>query len=250
MTTPLWLLTAITSQTSSQRVDISVIDIVLESGPVSQSVILILFIFSIVSWGIMFHKYRLFRVVGRETSDFRDFFSRRNQLEQVYTYAKKMKNCPMARVFLAGYIELATQFRLTQAERTDDDDDMLLEKLDSISRALERATAQEVTKLEKWLIFLGTAGSTSPFIGLFGTVWGVMVAFAGIGVKGTANVAVVAPGISEALIATAAGLFVAIPSVIGYNYFINKVKTSGTDMDNFSLDMLSLIDRTYIKRST
>ena len=79
----------------------------------------------------------------------------------------------MARVFLAGYIELATQFRLTQAERTDDDDDMLLEKLDSISRALERATAQEVTKLEKWLIFLGTAGSTSPFIGLFGTVWGL-----------------------------------------------------------------------------
>ena len=118
-----------------------------------------------------------------------------------------------------------------------------------LARELGVATAQEVTKLERWLIFLGTTGSVTPFIGLFGTVWGVMSAFNGIGAKGSASIAVVAPGISEALIATAAGLFTAVPAVIAYNYFIYRVKIKATEMDNFSLDMLSLIDRIYIKRS-
>jgi biopolymer transport protein TolQ len=99
------------------------------------------------------------------------------------------------------------------------------------------------------LFFLGTTGSVTPFIGLFGTVWGVMTAFSGIGSKGSASIAVVAPGIAEALIVTAAGLFTAIPAVIAYNYFVYRVKIKATDMDNFSLDMLSLIDRIYIKRS-
>ncbi|MDH5479001.1 MAG: MotA/TolQ/ExbB proton channel family protein, partial [Nitrospinota bacterium] len=143
------------------------------------------------------------------------------------------------------------QFRLSQVEAAHhgNEEGLLLEKLDSVGRSLERATAQEVTKLERWLIFLGTTGSVTPFIGLFGTVWGVMMAFSGIGAKGVASVAVVAPGISEALIATAAGLFTAVPAVMGYNYFIYQVKIQATDMDNFSLDMLSLIDRIYIKRS-
>lgn len=249
MTIPAQLITLLVSQSVASQAHFSVIDIVINAGWVALSVLILLFVFSIISWGIMFHKYKLFRVLEAETLLFRDYFTRRNQLEQIYGYAKKMKNCPMARVFLAGYIELATQFRITQAERTDEDEELLLEKLDSISRALERAAAQEVTKLERWLIFLGTTGSTAPFIGLFGTVWGVMEAFASIGITGAANIAVVAPGISEALIATAAGLFAAIPAVIGYNYFIHRVKINGTDMDNFSLDMLSLVDRIYIRRS-
>jgi biopolymer transport protein TolQ len=107
-----------------------------------------------------------------------------------------------------------------------------------------------VTKLERWLIFLGTTGSVTPFIGLFGTVWGVMMAFSGIGARGVASVAVVAPGISEALIATAAGLFTAVPAVMGYNYFIYQVKILATDLDNFSLEMLSLVDRIYVKRAS
>ena len=155
-----------------------------------------------------------------------------------------------AKVFLAGYIELAAQFQVSQQEQEYSDDRLLLEKLDSISRALERATAQEITKMERWLIFLGTTGSVTPFIGLFGTVWGVLNAFSGIGAKGSASIAVVAPGIAEALIATAAGLFTAIPAVIAYNYFIYRLKIKATEMDNFSLDMLSLVDRVYIKRST
>ena len=245
------MVNTLVSQATDKNFEPSVVDMVLNAGLIAKLVLLVLFCFSLVSWGIMAHKLRLFGRIRKETSGFKDIFFKRGHLEQVYNYAKKLKNCPMARVFLAGYIELATQFRVTQTERDlAEDEELLLEKLDSISRALERATAQEVTKLERWLIFLGTTGSVTPFVGLFGTVWGVMSSFSQIGAKGAANVAVVAPGISEALIATAAGLFTAIPAVIGYNYFVYLVKIKATDMDNFSLDMLSLIDRIYIKRST
>lgn len=229
--------------------EITVMDMMASAGLVSKGVLVVLLLFSLISWGIIFHKLRLYGRIRRETEAFREFFQKKNQLDQIYASAKKLRNCPMARVFLAGYIELATQFRITQSGQPDAEESFLLEKLDSISRALERATAQEVTKLERWLFFLGTTGSVTPFIGLFGTVWGVMNAFSGIGAKGAASIAVVAPGIAEALIATAAGLFTAIPAVIAYNYFVYRVKIKATDMDNFSLDMLSLIDRTYIKRS-
>jgi len=239
----------IVSQAIVTSFEPSVWDMVINAGLVGKSVLLLLFLFSLVSWGIIVHKLRLFKRVRKETETFKEIFFKRGHIEQMYNHAKKLKNCPMARVFLAGYIELATQFRATQNENELADDELLLEKLDSISRALERATAQEVTKLERYLIFLGTTGSVTPFIGLFGTVWGVMTSFSAIGAKGAANVAVVAPGIAEALIATAAGLFTAIPAVIGYNYFVYKVKIKATDMDNFSLDMLSLIDRIYIRRS-
>lgn len=241
--------TVIAQVPSREAFEPSIVHMVMGAGLVGKLVLLTLFVFSLVSWGIMIHKMRLYRKIQKETDAFKEVFFRRGALEQVYNFAKKLRNCPMARVFLAGYIELATQFRASQSGRDLADDELLLEKIDSISRALERATAQEVTKLEKWLIFLGTTGSVTPFIGLFGTVWGVMTAFSQIGAQGSANVAVVAPGIAEALIATAAGLFTAIPAVIGYNHFVHKVKIKATDMDNFSLDMLSLIDRVYIRRS-
>jgi biopolymer transport protein TolQ len=241
-----YLLAILVSQTPGE---ITVIDMVTSAGAVSRGVLVVLLLFSLVSWGIIIHKVRLYGKIRRDTEAFREFFQKKNQLDHIYTYAKKLRNCPMARVFLAGYIELATQFRLTQGGQPDSEEGFLLEKLDSINRALERATAQEVTKLERWLFFLGTTGSVTPFIGLFGTVWGVMTAFSGIGAKGSASIAVVAPGIAEALIVTAAGLFTAIPAVIAYNYFVYRVKIKATDMDNFSLDMLSLIDRIYIKRS-
>jgi len=230
--------------------EITITDMITSAGWVSKMVLVTLFLFSMVSWGIIIHKLRYYKTVWNETEAFKEYFGKKAQLDQVYAYAKKLRNCPMARVFLAGYIELATQFRITQSEQGGPEDGgFLLEKLDSISRALERATAVEVTKLEKWLIFLGTTGSVTPFIGLFGTVWGVMSAFSGIGAKQSASLAVVAPGIAEALIATAAGLFTAIPAVMGYNYFLYRVKIKATEMDNFSLDMLSLIDRIYIRRS-
>jgi len=231
------------------QTEISVTDMVLRSGFVAKGVLLVLLVFSLMSWAIIYHKLRLLNVIRNETDAFHDIFIKRGPLENVYNYAKRLKNCPMSRVFLAGYIELAAQFRISKEERDyNEDERMLLEKLDSVSRSLERATAQEVVKMERWLIVLGTTGSVTPFIGLFGTVWGVMSAFMGIGASGGANISAVAPGIAEALIATAAGLFTAIPAVIAYNYFIYRVKNKATDLDNFSLDMLSLIDRIYIKR--
>ncbi len=244
------LLMTVVSQAQMERGSISIVDVVQDAGFVARCVLGFLCLMSVISWGIMIHKFRLFLRLGKDTRAFMEVFSRRGHLEQVYNFAKRLKNCPMARVFLAGYIELARQFQISQSDSGGEDEELLLEKLDSISRSLERATAQEVTKLESWLIMLGTTGSTAPFIGLFGTVWGIMEAFAQIGITGAASVAVVAPGISEALIATAAGLFSAIPAVIGYNYFVYRVKIEATNMDNFSLDMLSLIDRVYIKKST
>ncbi|MDH5639014.1 MAG: MotA/TolQ/ExbB proton channel family protein [Nitrospinota bacterium] len=250
MTEEVLFLSSAISQTQAGH--LSVWGMVQSSGFVARLVLAVLMGFSIISWAIILHKLRVFTRISRETITFMEVFKKRGQMENVYNHAKRLRNCPMARVFLAGYIELAAQFRLSQVEAASQghEEGLLLEKLDSVSRSLERATAQEVTKLERWLIFLGTTGSVTPFIGLFGTVWGVMMAFSGIGAKGVASVAVVAPGISEALIATAAGLFTAVPAVMGYNYFIYQVKILATDLDNFSLDMLSLIDRIYIKRSS
>lgn len=248
MTNLPYILMARVAQAPAAGGELSISDMVVNAGLVSKGVLLTLLAFSLISWGIIIHKFRLFRRVREETEAFRDVFQKKPQLDQVYNFAKKLRNCPMARVFLAGYIELATQFRITQSEQKDPGEHLLLEKLDSIGRSLERATAQEITKLERWLFFLGTTGSVTPFIGLFGTVWGVMNSFSGIGAKGAASIAVVAPGIAEALIATAAGLFTAIPAVMAYNYFVYRVKIKATDMDNFGLDMLSLIDRTYIRR--
>ena len=156
---------------------------------------------------------------------------------------------PLTRVFLAGYHELRSHYKPIHLEEGGDEfDRVVLQSMDGIARALESATAHEVTRLEKALIFLATTGATTPFIGLFGTVWGVMTSFQAIGLKGSANIAAVAPGISEALIATAAGLFAAIPAVIAYNYFVQKVKVFGPDMENFSLDFLSLVERNFLQR--
>ncbi|MFW2330951.1 MAG: MotA/TolQ/ExbB proton channel family protein [Nitrospinota bacterium] len=229
---------------------LSVLGLISHTGWVGKFVLALLLGLSIASWGIMIHKYRLFQNINRDGALFNSYFHRRGiQIDTLYSYANKMKTCPIARLFLAGYIELAAQFRLTQDARAITSDELVLEKIDSIARALERASAEESTQLESYSFFLGATGSTAPFIGLFGTVWGVMEAFAGIGATGSASVAVVAPGISEALIATAAGIFTAVPAVIGYNYFVQESKTLSSQLDNFSLDFLTMIDKVYIKLS-
>jgi biopolymer transport protein TolQ len=124
-----------------------------------------------------------------------------------------------------------------------DDDDFGRDRLEAVHRAMRRTASVEIAKLERYLTFLATTASATPFIGLFGTVWGVMAAFHGIGTQGSASLAVVAPGISEALIATAAGLAAAIPAVIGYNFFVSRVKDWATEMDGFTLDLLNLLTR-------
>ena len=230
-----------------------IIQMILYAGPMVRFVLLLLLFFSIVSWAIIFTKYRSMRKARRESAYFLDVFCNSRGLSDVFTASKRLRYSPVAGVFRVAYVELS-KVRKPQSSSTGDDEtgEMLLNHkmvaVDNIKRALRRAVNMELTGLSKALPFLATTGNTTPFIGLFGTVWGIMNAFRGIGLRGSANLAVVAPGISEALIATAAGLAAAIPAVMAYNYFTNKVRILESDMQNFSVDFLNLVERDFIRR--
>lgn len=228
----------------------SVIDMVMSAGSVAKGVLVFLLLFSIVSWAIMIFKWISYRRIRRENAEFNQIFNKNKSLDSIFNASKKMRGTsPIARVFLSGYAEFESEFRASSSEiQAEENRRFFLEKIDGIARSMERATSQEVTILERYLFFLATAGSTAPFIGLFGTVWGIMESFRSIGLTASANIAVVAPGIAEALIATAAGLITAVPAVIGYNYFVQQTKVFGTEMDNFTLDFLSLIEKNFVKR--
>jgi len=226
----------------------SVWEMILHAGPLSKFVLVLLLFFSVVSWAIIIFKLNAYRKVRLETNQFSRIFAKKKSLEAIFTTSKGMKNSPMARVFFAGYAEFAGQFQTSEVEELTGRERYFLDKLDSINRAMDKTVAEEITRLERFLFFLATTGATAPFIGLFGTVWGIMGSFQSIGITGSSNIAVVAPGIAEALIATAAGLVAAVPAVIGYNYFIHRVKVLGTEMDNFILDFLSIIEKNFIRR--
>jgi biopolymer transport protein TolQ len=155
--------------------------------------------------------------------------------------AKKLRESPLAQLYVAAYHEMPGGHDLDAL--VDDGEEASTERLTAAERAMRSSAALEIAKLERYLPFLATTASACPFIGLFGTVVGVMNSFHGIGAQGSASLAVVAPGISEALVATAAGLGAAIPAVIGYNYFVNRVKHWATEMEGFALDMLNLLSR-------
>jgi biopolymer transport protein TolQ len=218
------------------------LDLVLQAGPVVKLVLLILLYFSLVSWGIIFYKFRTIQKAIRESERFLDFFWEKKRFDIIGQGIKDFSQTPLAILFREGYHELVQLKKKTrtEAERELSAD---LGGLGNVSRALRRATTQETQRLEKYLTFLATTGSTAPFIGLFGTVWGIMDAFHGIGLTGSASLAVVAPGISEALVATAIGLAAAIPAVMGYNHFLNKVNLLVGEMDNFSQEFLNIVER-------
>ncbi len=231
----------------------SVVDLILYSGPVVKSVLVILLFFSILSWAIIFSKFLLIRRADKESREFLRIFWEGKQLSSIFADSKRLRYSPTAEVFRAGYVELN---KLSQAKSNPESSrrvsdptalNIELSGVDNISRAMRQATTSELTKLERALGFLATTGSTTPFIGLFGTVWGIMDAFRGIGVRGSATLAVVAPGISEALIATAAGLAAAIPAVVAYNYFINRIKVLSGEMENFSAELLNIVRRHFLK---
>ncbi len=225
-----------------------VIEMVAHSGHVAKFVLALLFLFSVLSWGIMIAKMFMFSRVRQDSDKFMRIFMKNKSLDDILNASKGMKDCPVVRVFLSGYVEFESEFRIANVEQAAIDKRFFLERIDGIARGMERATAQEITRMERFLFFLATTGSTAPFIGLFGTVWGIMESFQAVGLSGAANIAVVAPGIAEALIATAAGLVTAIPAVIGYNYFSHRGKVFATEMDNFTLDFLSLIEKNFVKR--
>ncbi len=230
-----------------------VVQMILNAGLMVRFVLLLLLFFSVTSWAIIFHKYRVIRKARKESAYFLDLFWNRQSLSKAFAASKQLQFSPLARVFRIAYLELKKVNASQSASGgTEKDGATTLKQdvaaVDNLKRALRRALNAELTGLNKALSFLATTGNTTPFIGLFGTVWGIMNAFRGIGLRGAASLAVVAPGISEALIATAAGLAAAIPAVVAYNYFNSKVRVLESEMHNFSADFLNLVERELIRR--
>ena len=230
-----------------------IVDLILYSGPVVKAVLLILLFFSILSWAIIFSKFRLIRLADNESKSFLRIFWEGKQFASIFAESKKLRHSPTAEIFRAAYMELS---KLSQAKsnpetprKSSDPTSLSMEfsGVENINRAMRQALTSQLTKLERALGFLATTGSTTPFIGLFGTVWGIMDAFRGIGMRGSATLAVVAPGISEALIATAAGLAAAIPAVVAFNYYLNKIKELSAQMENFASELLNIIERHFLK---
>ncbi|MCB2184552.1 MAG: protein TolQ [Desulfobulbaceae bacterium] len=218
------------------------------AGLMVKFVMLLLLFFSIMSWYIVFQKQMLFNKVRKESEDFLANFWASKNLAEAYRSALELTYCPEAAIFKSGYAELQKigKSKINDEKRTLE---MRLAGMDNLKRVLQKASITETALLTKSLSFLATTGSATPFIGLFGTVWGIMASFKEIGVRGSASLAVVAPGISEALVATAAGLAVAIPAVVFYNFYANQVEDFEGNMENFSADFLNLVERDLISRN-
>lgn len=224
-----------------------IIQMFIHASLVVKLVLLILIVFSISSWAIIFTKWRLFKNTARETEYFLDLFWENTEFAKIYEESQDLIFSPVAHIFRSGYSEF---IRIKKIQRQSEPNETV-SKMDNISdyveRSLRKTAMNQSSRMEKTLSFLATTGNTAPFIGLFGTVWGIMESFRGIGLKGSASLAVVAPGISEALIATAVGLAAAIPAVIAFNYFNNKVMEVQSAMDTFSADFMSMVERQVIK---
>jgi biopolymer transport protein TolQ len=226
-----------------------IIEIVTRATPINQAVLAILVLFSIVSWAIILLKFLAYRSVARQTTSFLDVFRKSSKFSEVQAVCSTLPATPLVGVFQAGFAEMNAQFRVTGAGAQQSagapPTRPLLKSLDAVDRALVRASTVELSKLERRLTFLATTASVTPFIGLFGTVVGILIAFERIGTTGSTNLAVVGPGISEALIATAMGLFAAIPAVLAYNHFTHRVKEFAAAMDDFALEFLNIAERNF-----
>ena len=215
------------------------------TGLVVKLVLLILIYFSVVSWAIIFFKLLQVHRANNESERFMEFFWKAKRFDAISAQLDRFTNSPLTVLFNEGYGELKKLMEKGDEKQEPNNMSTDLGGIDNIARALRRATTSEITRLEKYLTFLATTGATAPFIGLFGTVWGIMTAFMGIGQTGSASLAVVAPGIAEALIATAIGLVAAIPAVMGYNHFQHKIKVLIAEMDSFSTEFLNIVQRNF-----
>ncbi len=219
-----------------------------QSGFVVLSVLILLIVLSVLTWAIIAFKAVQLRRAIRQTDEFLDEFWESKNLENAAERARELKGSPVARLFLDAFRELRT-FR---KERESVGENTAMRELirtgsQGLERTLKSSAMQENLRLESYLSFLGTVAAAAPFIGLFGTVWGIMDAFAGIGSTGSASLAVVAGPISEALIATATGLAAAIPAVAAYNWLLGYVRRLQTEMDNFGLELQNLSERYFLK---
>jgi biopolymer transport protein TolQ len=213
--------------------------LIYEASLIVQLVLFILLLFSVFSWAIIFFKRKTLKAASSQSKKFLNVFHKSANLNEVNEAAKKYKASPEAKLFRSGFKVLSHYMKSESGQS------LTSANLEAINRALIKASNKEVSRLEKMMNFLATTGSVTPFIGLFGTVWGIMDSFHEIGIQGVASLVTVAPGIAEALIATALGLFAAIPAVVAYNYFLHRIKETITDMEDFSIEFLSITERLY-----
>jgi len=212
-----------------------------DSGFVAQVVLLILAIFSVVSWAVIFMKWKLFRRTLQDGQRFKTAFRRGRPLAERLAAGAGLRHTPCGRLIDSGLREAAafTDVNRGAGAAASGGYDLSAGQKQAVADTLTRVAQEEVGKLEAWTIFLATTANASPFLGLLGTVWGIIDAFVGIGASGSASLAVVAPGIAEALIATVAGLAAAIPAVVGYNWCVRKLREIGDDLSNLSLEFLT-----------
>jgi len=234
------------------------LEIIVNSSTISKIVLGILAVFSIVSWGITLHKLLVFRRTRKQSESFLDVFRKSSKFSEVQAVCATLKDSPLVGLFQAGYAELTAQLRLqtpptaaagsppaaagsppAAAARP------TLKSLAGVDRALLRASSVEVNKLEKHIGFLATTAAITPFIGLFGTVVGIMIAFQGIATSGSTNLGVVSRPIADALVATATGLVAAIPAVYAYNSLTSRVKIFASEMDDFAMEFLNIAERNF-----
>ncbi len=217
------------------------------SGWVVRLVLFTLIGFSVWCWAIALVKARQMRRALAQSAKFVDIFWEAKNLPTIHTASVDLKDSPVAQVFRAGYQELQ---RLTKIKRgaVDQEDETEFGGVENVQRAMQRARIQEVTRLEWGLTPLATTASTAPFIGLFGTVWGIMTAFMGLSTTTSSSIQAVAPGIAEALIATAVGLAAAIPAVVMYNRFARQLRVLTAEVDTFAVEFLNIADRHFLKK--
>jgi biopolymer transport protein TolQ len=226
-------------------------EILADIGPLEKVVLVVLLVMSVVSWAIILHKALQFRLITSESARFLKTYRESRRFSLVASGAKRLRQSPLGRVYLSAYQELlaggAAPPDVMDGAPEPGEEGISTDRLESVQRAMRRVHASEIERMERYLAFLATTASAGPFIGLFGTVIGIMNSFQSIGTQGSASLAVVAPGISGALVATAAGLAAAIPAVVGYNYFVGRVRHWTTEMDNFALELANLAERRLVR---
>jgi len=217
-----------------------------ETGWVGKGIVIILLGFSVVSWAMILLKYQLLRRAERESHSFLSAFRKTKNIDDLFKHAETKKYSPLATLFIEGYREAESIIRtLPDGKVTEEERPLISQELE---RSLKITAQDEIVYMERYLAFLGTTGTVGPLLGLFGTVWGIMDAFYGIGLKGAGDIGALAPGLAAALINTISGLFVAIPAVIAYNYFADKIRDIAIRCDSFSMEFLSFIERNLLRR--
>jgi len=218
-------------------------DAVLQASPIVQITLLLLVVLSVVCWAVGITKSRQFKKIGDHNELFLAHFWKASSLDHLYEQIDQYNSSTLARVYRAAYLELK---KLAEASSQQSQKPQLSGS-DNLERVIRKSVENEVSALESRLNWLATTGSTGPFIGLFGTVWGIMGSFHKIGATGNASLAVVAPGISEALVATAIGLAAAIPAVMMYNHFVSRIRKEEIELNNFTTDFLNIVKRNFFK---